>query len=192
MLSASETTMPTLLDVPNGHLLPCAAPRPLRDLRGRGVVAVRPILRGDVIAIFGGSVLSEEALLALGPEARRRALQVEEDYYLYSDREGPADWINHSCDPNAGLSGQIVLVALRAIAKGEEIAFDYAMSDGSAYDEFECACGSPRCRKFVRGTDWRRPDLQRRYAGHFSPYLQRRIDASHAAAAPFARTKRHR
>jgi hypothetical protein len=29
----------------------------------------------------------------------------------------------------------------------------------------------------VSADDWRNPTLWERYAGHFSPYLQRRIDA---------------
>lgn len=62
------------------------------------------------------------------------------------------------------------------IAPGEEICLDYAMCDGSAYDEFECGCGSPNCRGYVSGDDWKRPELWERYKGYFSPYLQRRID----------------
>ena len=40
----------------------------------------------------------------------------------------------------------------------------------------ECRCATPTCRQVVRGGDWRLPDLQARYAGHFSPFIQRRID----------------
>jgi hypothetical protein len=65
---------------------------------------------------------------------------------------------------------------MRDIGPGEEITFDYAMSDGSGYDEFACACGAATCRGRVTGEDWRLPALWRRYEGYFSPYLQRRID----------------
>ena len=66
-------------------------------------------------------------------------------------RTAPADWVNHSCEPNCGLSGQIALVALRRLEPGEEVCFDYAMSDGSPYDQFHVrlrrgrrvAAGSP-------------------------------------------------
>jgi len=87
----------------------------------------------------------------------------------------PADYVNHSCQPNAGLSGQIVLLALRDIAAGEEVCYDYATSDSCPYHEFECACGSPQCRGWVTGSDWKRPELWERYADYVSPYLQRRI-----------------
>jgi hypothetical protein len=74
------------------------------------------------------------------------------------------------------LNGQITLIALRDIAVGEEVCFDYATCDGSPYDEFECECGAPSCRKHITGRDWRRPELWERYCGYFSPYLQRRIE----------------
>ena len=69
------------------------------------------------------------------------------------------------------------LTHMAASKEGEEITIDYAMCDGSAYDEFDCECGSAICRGRVSGNDWRNPTLWERYAGHFSPYLQRRIDA---------------
>ena len=40
-----------------------------------------------------------------------------------------------------------------------------------------CQCGGPDCRGRITGNDWQLPDLWERYRGHFSPYLQRRIDA---------------
>jgi hypothetical protein len=83
------------------------------------------------------------------------------------------------------LSGQLALVAMRAIQPGEEVSFDYAMCDGSVYDEFLCECGAPNCRGRVAGDDWRNPALWDKYAGYFAPYLQRRIDAlRHAAVDP--------
>jgi hypothetical protein len=73
------------------------------------------------------------------------------------------------------MSGQIGLIAIRDIEVGEEVCLDYAMCDGSDYDEFECSCGAPNCRGRITGEDWKRPELWERYDGYFSPYLQRRI-----------------
>ena len=60
---------------------------------------------------------------------------------------------------------------------GEEVCFDYAMTDGSPYDEFACQCGADNCRFKVTGDDWRRLELQLAYGEFFSPYLRRRIQA---------------
>ena len=67
------------------------------------------------------------------------------------------------------------IVAMRDIEPGEVLSYDYACSDGTDYDEFECGCGAARCRGKVTGQDWMLPELQLRYRGYFSPYLQARI-----------------
>ncbi|WP_428261335.1 SET domain-containing protein [Haliangium sp.] len=148
-----------------------------RGSKGRGVLTTAPIVRDELIAVFGGDVVHADELAAIPAGQRRLLLQVEDELYLLSDQAGVPDYINHSCQPNAGLRGPVTLVAMRDIAAGEEICFDYAMSDGSDYDAFDCACGAPNCRGRVSGADWREPLLWRRYQGYFSPYLQRRIDA---------------
>ena len=79
---------------------------------------------------------------------------------------------------------------MRDIQPGEEITYDYAMSDGSPYDEFTCSCGSPYCRGHVSGEDWRRSELWQRYAGYFSPYLQRRIMAAQVLQALAVKRRR--
>jgi len=165
-----------VVDAPTCYLAPALEGRAVPQKGGRGVFAVRPIQAGELLAVLGGEVLTGDMLLRLPPSQHRLTIQVEEDLYLWSSREGPADWFNHSCSPNAGLSGQIGLVAMRPIASGEEVCFDYAMCDGSPYDEFACACEAPNCRQYITGNDWRLPELWERYAGYFAPYLQRRID----------------
>lgn len=152
----------------------------------RGVFAKTRIFSGELIAVWGGDILGAPLVHAMPPEQKRLALQVDEELYLVSSKEGPADWINHCCTPNAGMSGQISLVALRDISAGEEVCFDYAMTDGSPYDEFECRCGALNCRRRVTGEDWRRWDLQSSYQEFFSPYLKRRI--SNAQSQQHAQT----
>jgi uncharacterized protein len=159
---------------PSSYLLPGLEGNTSSSGENR-VIALEPIHTGRLIIVFGGDVISRDALVDLSPSNRRLCLQVEEDLYILSTSDGPAEWVNHSCDPNAGMQGQIALVAMRDIAAGEEICMDYAMTDGSPYDEFECRCGKPNCRGRITGDDWRRPELWPRYAGYFSPYLQRRI-----------------
>lgn len=144
---------------------------------GRAVVARAPIAPGEVIAVWSGRIVGADELDRLPTAIRRHTVQVEEGLYQASLRpDEPPDFINHSCEPNAGLHGQITVIAMRAIDPGAEVTIDYAMCDGSPYDEFDCACGARACRRRVTGDDWRDPSLWRRYAGYFSPYLQRRID----------------
>ena len=83
--------------------------------------------------------------------------------------------VNHHCDPNLGWVGA-ALVTLRDVAADEELHCDYAMSTTDPAYYLRCHCDSYRCRQMVEGTDWQIPQLQRRYAGHWAPDVQRRID----------------
>jgi hypothetical protein len=166
-----------VLAQPTSYHSPKLEGRRIEGKGGRTLVAREVIEPDEVVVVFGGEVVHARDLEKLTPAERLLTLQVEEDLYLVSRSDGPADWVNHSCDPNCGLRGQIALVALRRLEPGEEICFDYAMSDGTPYDQFPCGCGSKTCRGSVSGDDWSRPELWKRYRGYFSPYLQRRIDA---------------
>lgn len=69
---------------------------------------------------------------------------------------------------------------MRDIPVGAELTIDYAMIDGDPAERMACSCGARECRKVITGGDWRRPELQRRYAGYFSRYLNDRIVADDA------------
>src|ERR1041385_6678831 len=85
--------------------------------------------------------------------------------------------LNHSCDSNLWMADEVTLVARRDILPGEEITVDYALFTTSPEWTLGklCQCGSPVCRHTITGNDWRRIDVQERYAGHFSPFINERI-----------------
>lgn len=66
--------------------------------------------------------------------------------------------------------------ARRDIAAGEELTLDYAMFTVTPEWRMPCQCGAGSCRGIVTGIDWQLPELQQRYAGHFSPFINIRID----------------
>ncbi len=161
------------------------------DRSGNSIFALKPINKGELIAVFGGIVYEWETFVHLPDRDRSLCIQVEDRHFLVPRPIGEGDYVNHSCNPNAGLSGQIGLVAMRDIKIGEEVCFDYAMCDTMPYDEFDCLCGAPNCRGKVGGNDWQRSELQKRYAGFFSPHVQRRIDAQRAERRAFERATRN-
>jgi uncharacterized protein len=160
---------------PTSYLSPQAEHRSA-GLKGDGVFAIAPISAGTTVAAFGGRAMHRDEFARLDVHRRTHAIQIDEDIFLVSRPElDPADYVNHSCEPNAGILGSVLVVAMRDIERGEEICFDYAMCDADDYDEFVCECGTPSCRGLVTGADWMRPELQTRYAGFFSAYIARRI-----------------
>ncbi|MCB9450464.1 MAG: SET domain-containing protein-lysine N-methyltransferase [Anaerolineaceae bacterium] len=165
-----------MADQPTCYTSPKLAARYLPEKGFSGLFAVEPVATDELLAIYMGDLIDGARLAELPPAAQVHILQIEEDHYIAPLQEEPAHFVNHSCNPNAWFHGQVTVIARRDIAPGEEICFDYAMCDGSPYDEFTCLCGTPDCRGRISGDDWKRPELWERYAGHFSPYLQRRID----------------
>ena len=161
----------------HSHLSPKLEARPFPEKGGFAVHAREPIAKGELLVLWGGRIIAESELDFDIPHFTQRVLQIEEGLYIIQPEPlEPSDYFNHSCTPNAGFSGQISLIAMRDIDVDEEVCFDYAMCDGSPYDEFICSCGSPDCRGEVTGEDWKRPELRERYAGYYSSYLQRRIE----------------
>jgi uncharacterized protein len=147
--------------------------------------AVRPIRRGEVVAVKGGHILDRRALQR-SPAVSY--IQIGDDLYIgaATPREVPANklFINHSCQPNVGLRGEITFVALRDVAAGEELTYDWAMEENPR-DRKRCTCHARSCRKILTGRDWTIPALQRRYRGYFSAYLEAKI-----ALAPSIRRAR--
>lgn len=153
-------------------------------ISGRGVFAKELIKKGEIIAIWGGDIITEEELNNL---SRKRfkdiynyATQIAEGFYLVSDRKGrfleDDDYFNHSCEPNAGIKGHLIMVALRDIQPGEEIAYDYAMTDAGIRYRFHCRCGKKNCRKIITSEDWKNPVLQKKYRNFFSWFVQEKIN----------------
>ncbi len=167
--------------MPTSYLSPKLEVRAAPQKGGFAVYARQALEKDELLCVWTGRAVTFAELHTLSAAEKSHTLQVDEGIYLapLGIGEEPADFINHSCDPNAGIRGQVSLVAMRRIAPGEEITFDYAMADSTPYDEFDCACGSPLCRGRVTGEDWKRRELWERYNGYFSAYLQRRIEMMH-------------
>jgi hypothetical protein len=160
------------------------------DTEGHGIFARADIRKDERLAIFGGKIMLIDDMYQIPEELQRFTMQIEERFVL-----GPSgtvaedtDFFNHSCCPNSGFRGQVFLVAMRDIRAGEEITFDYAMTVSESVGSdmvfsLDCACGSPLCRKTITEQDWMLPELQDRYQGYFSQYIQDKIEARNAARA---------
>lgn len=154
-------------------------------IHGKGLFAKEAIAGGEIVAVKGGRILSKQAWAALEPELGSAEIQIAEDFFIApahrEEREGSMLYTNHSCEPNIALQGQIVFVAMRDIAAGEELTHDWATTDDLTY-EIECHCGRPSCRGTLTGKDWMKPELREKYRGWFCWFLQRKIDAEAARA----------
>jgi hypothetical protein len=148
-------------------------------IHGRGLFAREPIAKDEIVVIKGGYIFDSTTLrdvvLRLGPAEIPVADGLCIGPLTEAEREGGMIFSNHSCDPNIGVQGQIVFIALRDIQPGEELTHDWATTDDDTY-EMQCNCGTQHCRGLITGQDWRRQDLQVKYRGYMAWYLQRKID----------------
>ena len=146
---------------------------------GKGIFAIEPIIKGEVVLDFSTGpekYLPPKEAAAYEKAGNHFIIQVGDELYLVAT-DGPerADFINHSCDPNCGIRGKVTVVAMRDIAPGEEITFDYMMTESWRWYKMTCLCRTPVCRGQVTGEDWKREGLQRKYEGYFSDYITRKI-----------------
>jgi SET domain-containing protein len=148
-------------------------------IAGRGLFARSPIAAGVEVSRLGGRLVDSAELreLMAASEEYVDTILVAEDTHLVLAPGSDNRFGNHGCDPNLGFAGEYSLVTLRDLAAGEELLVDYAMSTTDPDYYLRCHCPSYRCRQMVEGSDWRIPQLQQRYAGHWAPAVQRLIDA---------------
>ncbi|MFT3682382.1 MAG: SET domain-containing protein-lysine N-methyltransferase [Ferruginibacter sp.] len=83
---------------------------------------------------------------------RKYAYPLSDEVFLLWDNN-PAGWApqNHSCSPNTAYKG-LNVIAIRPVAKGEELTLDYASFLDEHMEPFNCRCGAPNCRGMVTGT----------------------------------------
>ena len=142
-----------------------STPRPLFVVRtsrihGKGVFATRKIPAGTEIVEYEGERISwKEAV-------RRENLKEPGDFHTFffsldngkiidgGDNGNDARWINHSCAPNCEAreeDGRVFIHALRDIARGEELNYDYGLileerHTPALKKAYACLCGAPNCR----------------------------------------------
>lgn len=149
---------------------------------GVGAFANDVIKKGEIVFIKGGYILNRDEMYSekLGdhywPLSDEYVLAPKKDSSL-EEIEAIKLYINHSCEPNCGIRGEITGVALKDINIGEEITFDYAMLDNEEDESynFQCTCGSPKCRHIITGTDWKSKKLQQEYGSNFALYLLQKM-----------------
>jgi hypothetical protein len=145
--------------------------------KGKGSFAIENIAINELVASFGGFVVELKVLKSFSKDRVARSLQLNDDVFLLSgSTPEPGDMLNHSCEPNCGPVGTSSICAIRDIEPGEELTFDYAMTDASKYDEFICACNKSSCRGKITGSDWQNKSLQQKYSKYFSSFISKLIN----------------
>lgn len=151
----------------------------ISDISGQGLFAGEKIAKGEIILSFGGT-LALQADRYSGKYMSSTFVGISETVMLCetSDAEKDfSDYINHSCNPNAGMLDCLSVVAVRDINEHEEIVCDYAFWEANEKWVLKktCNCGSSNCRRSISGKDWKKVKPEDDNFEFFSPYIKRRI-----------------
>jgi hypothetical protein len=158
---------------PLGAVLPtdCASVAVLVEPTQRRLIAVQAIPAGSFVCRIEGHETSVPS---------HYSLQVGRDRHLDpDDAHDPMDrvrrrfwrYLNHHCEPNAVIR-DFALLAIRDIAPGEGVTFDYNTTEWDLADPFACHCGSPACVGVVRGARHLTAAQRERLEPYLSAYLR--------------------
>lgn len=128
---------------------------------GKGVFAKRPIKKGEMILRFRGELINSKQIKIREKSRQRNSLQIGNDKYI--DLEKPGVLANHSCNPNAGIKEDKILVAIRNIKKDEEIRYDYSATMDEDDWTMKCRCHQKNCRKIVKDFKCLPKSTQKKY-----------------------------
>lgn len=121
----------------------------INDSIGYGIVALTDFAKGDL-------VLESRALAVLdGPNSH----SVQLDWGRHVKIDLPSRFVNHRCHTaNLGIQDSsnkehqaFDFYAMRDIAAGEELTWDYTDSEYDMETPFDCTCSDANCRQRVRG-----------------------------------------
>lgn len=127
---------------------------------GCGIFAARDISKNETIIEFKGPRVKISDMAGIPKEVWDHLFNVGLDEYIIAREPGVRT--NHSCDPNAGIVNDVLLVAMRGIKKDEEVTFDYSTITADNW-QMECKCGSPKCRKVISNYVDLPEELKRKY-----------------------------
>lgn len=135
---------------------------------GRAVFAQKNIRKGERVAVFDGPIY-DDLFDGWTDDILNHAIQIGPA--LWRDSLGIARYLNHSCEPNCGIKNRIEIVAMRDIGRGEEVTWDYEMTEKNPWWKMRCGCGTASCRKIIGNYKNMPRKVRAKYRGYISDWL---------------------
>ncbi len=135
--------------------------------KGQGIFATKQFHSGDIVMV---GIIEEDNI----DENHSHASQMGE--FRYALHGGEITKVNHSCNPNCGISlnkaGAHDFIAMHTIGIGDEVTFDYAMRNYIIeHFPYKCCCGARNCRGSITGWKDLPESFKSKYKGYVAPYL---------------------
>jgi uncharacterized protein len=151
----------------------------------RGLFCARPIKKGEVAFIANGERYRENVTTLEASMNHRDAIGLTPDTWLDPFQNNPLRYINHSCNPNLGIKGQVSFVALRNIKKDEHLTIDYSITECDKLWNFKiqtggnCLCGEKNCRKVIKSIQFLPLETYKKYLPYIPKAFQRVYNEAH-------------
>ena len=139
-------------------------------IHGTGILLTEPVKKGKTISYIRGKIrrlkiknlkdsLSHSCWIGVGKE-------------VWIDPGYPFRYLNHSCEPTAGVKGKVTLVALKDLKPGEEVTVDYSLIEGDPAWFMNCQCGNKSCRRVIRSVEFLPPKTFKSYLPYIPSYFK--------------------
>lgn len=138
---------------------------------GKGLFAKADIKKNEVICIAKGVLIKD----SYTPNYRSGPnwIAIGRKLWLSPFEKNPVRYVNHSCNPNAGIKGKVTIVAMKNISKHHEITIDYSTTEEDPYWQMRCKCSSRNCRKLIKSIQFLPLKLFKKYQKYTPTYLKK-------------------
>lgn len=139
---------------------------------GKGLFAKKDFKKDEVLFVIKGTIRHGAYISGFYSEGPNW-VTIAKNTWLSPFDQNPWRYINHSCDPNAGLKGKVTVVAMKNIKKDEQVTIDYSITEDDPYWKMNCRCGEKNCRKVIKSIRYLPLKIFRKYDNYIPNYLKK-------------------
>lgn len=141
------------------------------NIHGFGLFAKRNIKKGETVFIIKGKMVNFVVKNIKDVFYGENWVGIRKNKWI--DTSIPSVYLNHSCNPNCGISGSVTVVAIKKILKNEEVTIDYSIIEETDRWFMKCKCGYYKCRRKVRSIQFLPLKAYLNYLPYVPKYFQK-------------------
>lgn len=140
-------------------------------IHGSGLFLLKPVKKGGFISYVKGDICKMDNKTEQDALANSCWIGVSKNIWI--DPHLPYRFINHSCNPSAGIRGKVTLVALKNLEVDDEVTLDYSTIEGDPRWYMNCSCGESNCRKKIKSIEFLPKKIFDRYFPFIPTYFKK-------------------
>lgn len=121
-------------------------------IHGLGVMIGEDVKTNESISTITGKMKFKKNITVSDSLGNPDWVGVSKDQWI--DPAKPYKFLNHSCNPSAGIKNKLTLVALKPLKEGDEVTIDYSTIEGDTQWYMKCNCGYRYCRETIRSVQF--------------------------------------